>query len=156
MKLTVPQARLVENRSDEQDKTKVINQVRDVVLNQKGLYYRDITTTDATVTAIWSDTLSANQIVYLELRVSGTDATGTQVAAYERRCAFQRTGTGTVTLVGAGADVIGTDKETVAGWDAGFALDPSFPNTVYAHVIGAAATTITWHAEIGAVWSPFT
>ena len=156
MKLTVPQPRLIEKRSDETDTVRVTNQIRDSVLNKKGVYFGDVTTTDATATAIWSDSLSANQSVTLTLTVSGSDATGLNVASYQRKCAFQRTGTGAVTLVGAGADVIGVDKESVPAWDAGFATDSVDNTKVAAYVLGAASTTITWHAEVTAIWSPFT
>ena len=156
MKVTIPQARLIEKRSDETDQVRLVNQVRDTVLNKKGIYFGDVTTTDATATSIWSDSLSANQGVTLTLTVSGSDATGANVASYQRKCAFQRTGTGAVTLLGAGADVIGVDKESVAAWDAGFATDSADSSKVAAYVQGAASTTIVWHAEITAIWSPFT
>jgi hypothetical protein len=156
VKITIPQPRLIEKRSDETDQVRLVNQVRDTVLNKKGIYFGDVTTTDATATSIWSDSLSANQSVTLDLTVSGTDATGANVASYKRRCAFQRTGTGAVAYVGGGSDVIGVDKESVGAWDAGFALDSVATDSVYAYVQGAASTTITWHAEVTAIWSPFT
>jgi hypothetical protein len=156
LKVTIPQARLIEKRSDETDQVRLVNQVRDTVLNKKGIYFGDVTTTDATATSIWSDSLSANQGVTLDLTVTGSDATGLNIASYKRRCAFQRIGTGAVVLVGAGADVIGVDKESIPAWDAGFALDSVATDSVYAYVQGSVPRTVTWHAEITAIWSPFT
>lgn len=154
MKLPLPASRLVENRSDERDVFKLVNQIRDQVVNQRAEYFTEVGTTDVTTTVAWSDTIPADSVGDVRMEVVGQTPAG-QVATYERRLAFRRVGTGAVAFVGAGADIIGVDKEDVAGWDVGFALDAAVPDTLYAYVIGAAATVIAWRAHVQILVSPW-
>lgn len=155
MQLSVPSSRLVENRSDSRDNSDLTNAMRDVVLNAVGEYFRNGSTADATVTEIWSDTMNADSVADLWLTVVGQTAGAASGAGYRRRVVAKRIGTGAVTFLGAGADVIGVDKEDVAGWDAGFALDAARPGLIIAYVQGAAATDVSWRAHIHAVVIPW-
>lgn len=156
MKLPVSgSARLVEKRSDEQDTFGLVNQIRDVIINAKVEAYRVVSTTDATLTEAWADEMPANSVGDFWLTAIGVTSTGVDAGAYIRRVTVRRPGTGAVAYVGAGADVIGADKETVAGWDAGFALDAARPGYLIATVTGAAATSISWRARITGLVTPW-
>lgn len=155
MKLPVPASRLIEKRSDEQDVFGLVNAIRDGIVNAKVEAYRTIDTTDATPTIIWSDELPASSVGDFWLVVAGQTTGSASVATYIRRLTARRAGTGAVTYLGAGADVIGTDHEDVAGWDVAFALDATLPGLLFATVIGAAATNVTWRARITGLVSPW-
>jgi hypothetical protein len=149
LKLPVPTARLIEKRSDEQDNVALTNQIRDTIVNQRvDVWPQQIQTADATMTSIWSDQLPADSVGDFTMVVVGQTAASGDVGGYRRRVVVRRVGTGAVAVVGAGVDIIGVDKETVAGWDAGFALDAATPGLLYAVVTGAAATAINWRAHI--------
>lgn len=155
MRLPVSTARLIEGRSDATDATELVNEIRDRVVNQEARYWQTVTTSDATVTAIWTDELPANARMLVWAKFIGGLADGSAGNSYVRSATFRRPGTGAVVLVGAAADIIGTDKEDVAGWDAGFALDASVPGNVYAYVQGAAATEVFWRAHVEALMVPW-
>lgn len=155
MKLPVPNSRLVEKRSDEQDTFGLVNQIRDTIVNAKVEAYRTAATTDATVTEIWSDEMPANSVGDFWLWVVGATATSSEAGGYIRRVTVKRAGTAAVVVVGAGADVIGTDHEDTAGWDVAFALDAARPGFLIATVTGAAATSISWRARITGLVSPW-
>jgi hypothetical protein len=156
MKLTIPQSRLVEKRSDEQDQVRLLNHVRDGVLNKKGTYFATATTTDASTITPWTDTLSASQSVFLELKVTCVSLTGFDVGSFWRRVSFASNPAGVVDAIGAGADIIGNDLATVAGLAAGFAEDDTLLSTIYVYITGVANETFHWNCEINAIWSPFT
>lgn len=154
MRLPVSSARLIQGRSDDFDRNDLANAMREL-LNGRGDYYRQITTTDATVTNAWDDELPANGVALVWGEFVGVTADGVDAGGYVRKGVFRRPGAGAVVTVGAGVDVIGTDLETAAGWDAGFALDAAVPGNVFAYVQGAAATTITWRVNIRALVLPW-
>lgn len=153
MRLPVSNARLIEKRSDETDRTDLVNDIRRLLV-QRAEEYREISTTDATVTEIWSDTLPANSVADILFTAVGATATASSAAGYRRRAVFKRVGTAAVAIIGT-EDVIGTDKEDVAGWDAAFALDAARPGMVFATVTGAAATVIGWRAHVEALVVPW-
>jgi hypothetical protein len=155
MLLSVPQSRLVEKKSDEQDTFGLVNAIRDGVINAVGEYFREIPTTDATATEVWSDTMNADSVAELWITAVGETTGAASCAGYSRRVVAKRIGTGAVTYLGAGADIIGADKEDVAGWDAGFALDAARPSLIIAYVQGAAATSINWRVRIHALVRPW-
>lgn len=155
MKLPVPQSRLIEKRSDEADNFGLVNQLRDVIVNAKVEAYRKAATTDATVTEIWSDELPADSIGEFWMWVAAETLGASAVAGYMRRVTVKRVGIGAVAYIGAGADIIGTDHEDVAGWDTAFALDAARPGLLFVTVTGAAATEINWRARITGLVSPW-
>lgn len=155
MKLPVRTSRLIEKRSDQQDIVSLVNEIRDSVINGKVETYREVDTSDATVTEAWADEMPANSVGDFWLTAVGTTADGVDVGGYVRRVTVRRPGTGAVVIVGAGADIIGTDHETVAGWDAGFALDAARPGYLIATVTGAAATNISWRVRVTGVVVPW-
>jgi hypothetical protein len=146
---------LVEKRSDEQDSVGLINQIRDGIVNAKVEAYRVGSTADATVTELWADEMPANSVGDFWYTAIGRTATASEVGAYVRRITVKRIGTAAVVVVGAGADVIGTDHEDTAAWDAAFALDAARPGYLLATVTGAAATSILWRARITGLVSPW-
>lgn len=147
MKIAVQSSRLVRGVSDDFDTTELANEVRDLTNQAVNAWPKLVTTTDATLTAGWSDALPASCIGDFMLTVVGRTTNGVSVAAYRRRIAVQRTGAGAVAFVG-GQDSIGTDKESVAAWDATFAIDAAQPTLLFACVQGAAATTIEWRLHV--------
>ncbi len=156
MKLPVPQSRLVEKRSDEQDSVGLVNAMRDIIINAKVEAYRLVDTTDATVTTIWSDELPADSVGDFWLNVVGrTTPQPLAAGGFIRRVTVKRIGTAAIVVVGAGVDTIGTDHEDAPAWDVGFALDPTFPGYLFATVTGVAATAISWRARITGVVSPW-
>ncbi len=152
MKLPVDIAKLVRGVSDDFDRTELPNAIRDLVNSEVNAWPKVITTTDATVTAAWSDDLPQNCVGDFTFTVIGLATGAANTAGYRRRVVVTRVGAGDVTYLGAGADVIGVDKETDATWDAMFALDASQPTKLFVCVQGAAATSITWRTHVeGAV-----
>ena len=156
MRLPVQRARLIEKRSDERDRTLLANAQRDLANQQVNAWPKVITTTDATVTSIWSDTLPPNAVVDLWVVAVGLTADGTGAAAYRRRGVFQRVGSAAVVTVGGAADIIGTDRETDPTWDVAFALDAGAPDTIFLTVKGAVGATVTWRANITGIVQPWT
>jgi hypothetical protein len=155
VRLPVDVARLVRGVSDDFDTTDLSNALRGLVNSEVNFWTKPVTTINATLTAVWSDDMPANSVGDFTLSVVASVAGATSVAGYRRRAVFVRVGTGAVAYLGAGADIIGADKESVAGWDVSFALDAATPGTLYAAVTGAAATTITWRAHIKGAVSPW-
>lgn len=156
MDLPIQRARLIEKRSDERDKTLLSNAQRDLANQQVNAWPGVITTTDATVTTIWSDTLPPNAVADLWVAVVGLTADGTGAAAYRRRGVFQRVGSGALAALGGTADIIGTDRETDPTWDVAFALDAAAPDTIFLTVTGAVGATVTWRANITGIVQPWT
>jgi hypothetical protein len=155
MKLPVRTARLIEKRSDPRDNVSLVNEIRDKIVNAKVEAYRTIDTTDATVTVIWSDEMSADSVGDFWLTVVGATAGAALVGGYIRRVTAKRAGTGAVAIVGAGADIIGVDHEDAAAWDVAFALDAAQPGLLFATVTGDVATAISWRARITGVIQPW-
>lgn len=152
MKIPLQWSRLVGGVSDEVDQHGLVNALRDLANQEVNFWQLSLATTDATLTSAWSDTMPPNSVGDFEFVAIGKTADGASVGGYRRRVVVQRAGTTAVAFVGAGADVIGVDKETVAAWDVAFALDASVPGSLYVAVQGAAATSITWRVHVqGAV-----
>lgn len=155
MKLPVQPSALVRGVSDEFDNTDLTNALRSLVNQEVNVWPMVKTTTDATLTAIWSDAMPANSVGDFWMTVTGRAAGAVSVAGYRRRVVVVRVGTGAVAYLGAGTDIIGADKESVAGWDVSFGLDAAFPGLIFACVQGAAATTIEWRAHIEGTVGPW-
>jgi hypothetical protein len=151
--LAIVVARLIQGRSDERDKVQLANAARALANQQVNAWPALVTTTDATVTTAWSDTLAPNSIADLWLVAVGLTADGSTAGAYRRRAVFQRTGTGAAALLGT-VDVIGIDKETDATWDVTFAALAA--DTVGATVKGAVGDTVSWRVNITGVVAPWT
>ncbi len=153
MKLSVSgsgRSRLIEKRSDERDNVKLTNALRDLA-NGQGTYMASLTTTDATLSAIWTDTVNADSVLNLEIVFVGSTAAAAKRASYVRRQVAYRVGDSNVVLLG-GADVIGTDQETDATW--GVSITAS-GGSIVANVQGGAADTVNWRARVNAVWTPY-
>ena len=148
MKLPVDIARLVRGVSDDFDKTELPNAIRDLVNSEVNAWPKVITTTDATVTAAWSDDLPQNSVGDFTFTAIGLVTGAANTAGYRRRVVVARVGAAAVTYLGGGADVIGVDKETDPTWDAMFALDAAQPTKLFVCVQGAAATSITWRIHV--------
>ncbi len=147
MRLSTKGARLIERKSDERDTFLAVNSVRDVA-NQRGRYARDTTTTDATATEIWRDTVNADSA--LTLRVSVVASGGGNFAAYDRRVVVTRTGSAAAVIQA--TDAIGTDVETDPTWGIAFSVSTG---DIVLSVTGAVGATIDWRVDVGAVWIPF-
>jgi hypothetical protein len=103
------------------------------------------------VTTLATIAVSASYTYLIEARIvarrtGGAAGTADDGASYVRRGTYT-TKTGTVTLMGA-VEVIGTDREDQAGWDA--TLDISTTN-VRVRVTGAVDNNVTWMADVSVV-----
>jgi len=154
--IPVIQARLIEKRSDERDKVKLTNALRDLGNQQVNVWPGVVTTTDATATAVWSDDLGPNSVADLWLCVVAVSSDGAEQAAYRRRGVFYRAGTAAVATLGGASDIIGTDRETDPTWSADFALDAGSPSMIFVNVTGAVGATVSWRANITGVVAPWT
>lgn len=111
-------------------------------------------TTDATPTNLWLDggsarlTIPSGKILAVSVSVAGGASGGTNAAHYMRKVMIRNAG-GTTALVGA-VQTIGTDVETVAGWDVTITADNT-NDALDIKVTGAAATTINWVAHVTGV-----
>ncbi len=134
--------------------TLVVRRADDVTFGQEyaligGIFKRrrflppDVTTTDATVTTLWSLTLSDNTTYHIRATVTADQTSGASSASYERVLTVKRAG-GVATIVGA----VSTPHtaEDVAGWDCTLDVDGS--NAARVRVTGAAATTVVWAGDI--------
>ncbi len=148
MRLSTKGARLIERKSDERDQFLVVNSLRDTA-NARGTYAASLTTTDATPSEIWRGTVNADSSMVLRVTVAA-QALAADFAGYDRRYVISRTGSANAVIQQ--TDTIGTDFETAAAWDIGLSVSTG---DVVLSVTGAAATTVTWRADITAVWSPF-
>jgi hypothetical protein len=143
-------ARLVEKRSDDTDNVKLTNALRKVA-NGEGRYFRQITTTDNTVTEIWRDTVNADSAVNLEISVVsyGLPTPTFDVSSLMRRQAAYRVGT-TPTVLATTWDTIGTDVS--GGPTISIA---AVGGDVVLSVQGRNGQTINWNARIVATWAPY-
>jgi hypothetical protein len=112
------------------------------VYKRRAFFPPDVTTTDATVTTLWSFTLADNTTYTIVARVTADQTSGTNSAGYERIVTVKRAG-GAATIVG----TVSTPHtaEDVAGWDCTFDVTS---NDVRLRVTGAAATTVVWQADV--------
>lgn len=97
----------------------------------------NVQTTDATVTSVDTWTITDECTTLVTVEVLACQSTGSNTAAYVRRCRIKRDG-GTVTV---GTVEESYTSEEVAGWDV--TIDNS-TSTGRVRVTGAAATTIDW------------
>lgn len=155
MKIPVESGRLIGGVSQQVDEYDLANEQRRLTNQQVNAWVLAFPTTDATLTAAWSDAMPPNSVGDFTFTAVGVVAGGAALAGYRRRVVVQRVGTGAVTYVGAGADIIGVDKETDPTWDAAFALDATLPGLLFVAVQGAAATEITWRIHIEGTVSPW-
>ena len=111
-------------------------------------YFPTASTTDATVTTLFTHSPSSSSLNYYELRVrairtGGTAGSAQDSAAYVVRAAYKRVGAAAPTIVGAiTADYTAEDQ---AGWDCTFAVSG---NTVLAQVTGAIDNNVSWRGEL--------
>jgi hypothetical protein len=108
---------------------------------------KELQTTDATTSTIWSWTLGADESLILEATVHGMHSTfdkGTHVVMY---ASYYKDGAGVATAIGAATAV------HTAETDAGFAVavDTDGANTVRLRVTGLPATTVNWVADARAI-----
>lgn len=155
MKLTIggQASKLIEKRSDERDIVRVVNKLRDEMNTLSRQAPPPITTADATPTVAWQDTMPANATADIVVEVVAQTSGGVDSASYWRRACFRRPGTAAAILVGV-VDILGTDHETVAGWDCTLQVGPT-SGDVSLLVTGAGATTVTWRAYVKALVTPW-
>jgi hypothetical protein len=152
VRLPLSANKLIEQRSDQQDMVELANDIRRLAVSEANEFPR-VETEDATPTVIWQDTLPANGTADLYVVVVGGTADGVSAATYHRRAAFRRPGILAAVLIG--VDTIGTDKETVGAWDITVEVDPTVTGGVRVTVTGAAATDISWRANVVALVTPW-
>lgn len=128
---------------------KMISQLRDFA-NLQYVARRDIQTTDATATEIWSETIAPLSAWHLETRIVAYSAGADDMAGYHEVRRYHRGSAGAPTLSSNASVVV--DFEDVAGWGYAFATDAAGKITL--SVTGAAATTIDWAAFIVGFQSP--
>jgi hypothetical protein len=105
-------------------------------------YLREVSTTDATVTSLFTWTITDEAVSLVDVAITAVKSDGTAGASYKRSMTFRRDG-GTVASIGSVRDNA-TDENT-AGWDV--TIDNS-TSTGRVRVTGEAATTIRWVATI--------
>lgn len=103
-----------------------------------------VTTTDATVTAIWTRTLDDNSVLRVEALVTARRTDAADSGTFSRVFKVYRQGGG-ATLGGAGVLVPVTDDESDATWNVTAAVSG---NTVTLSVTGAAAKTVKWDGYV--------
>lgn len=105
-----------------------------------------VTTTDATVTSLWSFDPPLNSDTMLVALVSGHRTNGTNEGAGYVVYGRARNNAGTVTIAQAQPFI----SETTAAWNAAWAVVGS---SMVLQVTGSAANTVNWSAEITRVGS---
>lgn len=119
--------------------------LRQIVNTDPGDYVTTVSTTNNTVTTLWTLTIPATTIVDIEgtivaRRTGGSSGTAEDSAGYKRQVRIKNVA-GTATIVGTGPHVIGTDDEDQAGWDATFDVTGA---TVRCRITGAANNNVNW------------
>lgn len=127
---------------------KILEQAR-AALNARGTERLATTTSDATVTTIWSQQMRPDRIWHVEYLVLAYDAASGNCARYHETKAIKR--------ASAAPSVVATTTiepayEDVAGWDVTYAAASDGTNTL--SVTGAAATTVFWVAFVQVFESP--
>jgi hypothetical protein len=151
LRLPVSAARLVEGRSDEQDRVAVLNEIRDRLLNQKAEYFAEVQTDDNALTTIWFDSLPPDSVAHLVIHTAGLRDDSSEAAGYSLWSTWRRDGTGAATVVGAGTIV---SNEDVATWTTSVTAGPS-TGDVSVQVRGATGSTVNWRAHISALVYPW-
>jgi len=106
----------------------------------------NVSTTDATVTTLWSKAVPLSSVVSVHATVVGMVSGGGGRATYNRTASAYRTSSSNVTLGGA-STAVGTDYESSAGFDCAIDVDTT-TQTIRVRVTGAAATTIAWRCRV--------
>lgn len=101
-----------------------------------------VQTTDATVTTLKTYTPTDQRTTVYTVLITAIKSDFSGGASYWRRFTVRRNG-GTVTAIST-VEVIGSDDEDTAGWDATLDISGS---TVRVRVTGAAATTLNWSCD---------
>ena len=101
-----------------------------------------VQTTDATVTTLYSRTLSDNTVYVYSVLVTCRDTGGTERACYARRVRVHRQGGGAATL---GTIEAPYPDESLASMNATFTVST---NDIRVSVTGKAGTTINWAAQV--------
>lgn len=104
-----------------------------------------VTTTDATVTTLWSKAVPKNGVVVALAQVVTINADGSERAAYTRTMSAYRAA-GDVTALGAVA-TLGTDGESTVGMDCTMDVDTT-TQSLRVRVTGKAATTLNWRCRV--------
>lgn len=120
-----------------------MQQVRDT-FNLNYLVRREIQTTDATATILWSETMPTSCAWHLETRIIGYDTANDDMAGYHEIRRYHRGTSGAPTLSSNASVVV--DFEDVAGWTYAFATTTA--GVITLSVTGAVATTVDWAAII--------
>lgn len=102
----------------------------------------NVQTTDATVTDIYTWTITDEAVTCLDVLITAVRSTGASGASYKRTLTYRRDG-GTVSLIGSARDNQ-TDEDS-STWDV--TVDNS-TSTGRVRVTGAGSTTIQWGASI--------
>lgn len=108
----------------------------------KPMSHATLTTTDATVTTLWSHTLADECTYYVKATIMGQSSDTSQRFAYERTCLAYRDGGGVATIQGQATPVT---IESTGTMDATF--DTS-ANDLRLRVTGIAGTTLRWRAHV--------
>jgi hypothetical protein len=110
---------------------------------------RQVSTTDATVTTLWTYATATDSITYIEgvvigRRTGGVSGAANDSAVYKVIAAFRNTA-GTVTQLG--TTTVQFTNEAQAGWDGVFAISGVNINF---NITGAASNNIRWDAHLTA------
>lgn len=104
-----------------------------------------VQTTDETVTDLASVALAEGDVVSVEITIIARKSDGSQRALYRLIGIFYRNASGNVTLQG---DIVSINTvESDAAWDCALVADTA-NQTVDVRVVGVAATTINWKADV--------
>ncbi|HEU5316765.1 MAG TPA: hypothetical protein VFX49_11685 [Chloroflexota bacterium] len=111
---------------------------------QGGMRHNTVATTDATVTTLYTETLTDPVTHMVIAQVVADQSAGASSAGYLLAATIKRTGGGVATLVGA-VTALAT-HEDVAAWNA--TIDVDGANSYRIRVTGAAGTNITWRCIV--------
>jgi hypothetical protein len=151
VKLPVATAKLIEKRSDEQDLFGVVNEVRRLI-NGRGEWLVDLTTTDNTATTIWFESMPVDTAAQLQVSVVAVEDDASEAASYRFITTLRRQGTAAVSSVGF-TSVLATHEDTAA-WSCVPAAGPS-TGDISVTVTGEAGKTIHWRGHVVAIVSPW-
>jgi len=103
---------------------------------------RNVQTTDATPTTIYSYTATDEAVTMVDAAITGITSDGSVVAGYKRGALFKRDG-GVLSQIG--STVSNYTEEESAAWDVGLSASGT---SILVTVTGENATTIQWQAVI--------
>lgn len=121
----------------------IVHDLRQLINSDPGEYTASVSTTDATVTTLFSLTIPASTTVAIHgyvfaRRTGGSGGTAEDGAYYERAVAIKNVA-GTATLIGSVASI--ATMEDQAGWDCTFDVTSA---TVRCRITGAANNNVNW------------